>query len=151
MVEPTREGDRRPGLLERIAQRVTLWSGGDWAFAGACGAVILWILSGPFFDYSSAWQLVINTGTTIITFLMVFLIQRSQNKESRALQLKLNEIVSAIEGASNRMIGAEEMSEKELEDLADHYRAVAEQLDPAEEESQLRSAGPPGKRQPAES
>lgn len=134
MAEPTsKECPRRPRLLERIAQRVTLWSGGDWAFASAFGAVILWVLSGPFFGYSSGWQLMINTGTTIITFLMVFLIQRSQNKESRALQLKLNEIVSAIEGASNRMIGAEELSEAELEQLADHYREIAEKIDPSKE------------------
>lgn len=138
MAEPTsKESPPRPRLLERIAQRVTLWSGGDWAFAMAFGAVLLWVLSGPFFHFSSGWQLVINTGTTIITFLMVFLIQRSQNKESRALQLKLNEIVSAIEGASNRMIGAEELSERELEELADHYRAVAEKLDPSEEKAAI--------------
>jgi low affinity Fe/Cu permease len=137
MPEPTSQERPRPRLLERIAQRVTLWSGGDWAFAVAFGAVILWVLCGPVFQFSSGWQMVINTGTTIITFLMVFLIQRSQNKESRALQLKLNEIVSAIEGASNRMIGAEEMSEKELEELADHYRAVAEKLDPSQEKAAI--------------
>ena len=84
--------------LELFAKIVCRWTGGSGAFALACSVVVVWLLSGPFFGYSDTWQLVINTGTTVVTFLMVFLIQRSQNKESLAVQLKLNEIVAAAAG-----------------------------------------------------
>ncbi len=78
--------------LERLARQVTEWTGGSWAFGVAVGVIIVWALTGPFFGFSDTWQLVINTGTTIVTFLMVFLIQRSQNKDAQAVHLKLNEI-----------------------------------------------------------
>ena len=86
----------------------------------------MWGATGPLFHYSNTWQLVINTGTTIVTFLMVFLIQRSQNKDSRAVHLKLNELVAALKGASNRLIDAEGLTEAELEILHRHYRQLAE-------------------------
>ena len=82
----------------------------------ACLVVVVWAVTGPLFDYSDTWQLVINTGTTIVTFLMVFLIQRSQNKDSLAIQLKLNELVAAMAGASNRLIDCEDLNEEELQD-----------------------------------
>src|SRR3954471_1177985 len=91
------------------------------AFLIAVALVILWAATGPFFGYSDTWQLVINTGTTIITFLMVFLIQRAQNKDSMAIQLKLNELVAAVEGASNRLIDVEDLSEEELVALHRFY------------------------------
>ncbi len=116
---------RQPSLLERLAVRATLWTGSGQALALAVGVVVVWAVTGPLFGFSETWQLVINTGTTIITFLMVFLIQRSQNKESLALQLKLNEIVAAIEGASNRLINVEDLSEKEIEILHKHYAHLA--------------------------
>ena len=120
--------DNGAGRLERAAHAVTYWSGTDLAFALAAAAVLAWLLTGPLFDYSTTWQLVINTGTTIVTFLMVFLIQRSQNKESRALQIKLDELIAAVDKASNRLIGAEELSERELDALARHYRALGDRL-----------------------
>ena len=83
--------------------------------------ILVWLITGPIFSYSDTWQLVINTGTTIVTFLMVFLIQRTQNKDSLAIQLKLNELVAAINGASNRLIDCEDLSEEELQTLHDHY------------------------------
>ena len=92
--------------LEKLSQSATRWSGGSAAFAVAFGVVLLWLVTGPLFHFSDTWQLVINTGTTIVTFLMVFLIQRAQNKESRAMQLKLNELVAALQGASNRLVNA---------------------------------------------
>jgi low affinity Fe/Cu permease len=95
------------------------------AFALAVAVIVVWIVSGPLFGFSDTWQLVINTGTTIVTFLMVFLIQRAQNKESQALQLKLNEIVAAATGASNRLINIEDLSEDEIRLLHDHYRKLA--------------------------
>lgn len=95
------------------------------AFSMAVLVVLVWLTTGPLFRFSDTWQLVINTGTTIMTFLMVFLIQRAQNKDALAIQLKLNEIVAAIEGASNQLIAVEELTEAELRTLHDHYRSLA--------------------------
>ncbi|HSD71214.1 MAG TPA: low affinity iron permease family protein [Thermoanaerobaculia bacterium] len=114
--------------LERFSQAVSQWTGSSPAFGLALGFVVVWAVTGPLFGFSQGWQMVINTGTTIATFLMVFLIQRAQNKESRAIQLKLNEIVAAIEGASNRLVGAEELSEAELHRLHDRYVKLAEEV-----------------------
>ena len=96
------------------------------AFVLAATVIVVWLITGPIFKYSDTWQLVINTGTTIVTFLMVFLIQQAQNKESLAVQLKLNEIVAALEGASNRMVDVESLNEDELETLHDHYHKLAQ-------------------------
>jgi low affinity Fe/Cu permease len=112
--------------LERLSRRVMLWTGGPWAFVIALAVIVGWALLGPIFHYSDTWQLVINTGTTIVTFLMVFLIQRGQNKDARAVALKLNEIVAAIEGASNRLIDVESLSEHELDALHLHYLKLVE-------------------------
>ena len=108
----------RAGWLERWSTAITAWTGSTAAFAVAVGIVLVWAMLGPVFHYSDTWQLVINTGTTIVTFLMVFLIQRSQNKDSLAVQLKLNELVAAMEGASNRLIDVEDLSEEELKSAA---------------------------------
>ena len=117
----------RIGLaFERLSGAITRWTGSTMAFGVACGIVLVWGLTGPLFHFSDTWQLVINTGTTIVTFLMVFLIQRTQNKDSLAIQLKLNELVAAMEGASNRLIDVEDMSEEELTVLHRYYsRLVA--------------------------
>ena len=108
-------------VLERFSSVVTRWTGTSSAFSIAFLVVIVWGLTGPIFGYSDTWQLVINTGTTIVTFLMVFLIQRAQNKDAIAIQLKLNELVAAMEGASNRLIDVEDLSEEELGVLREHY------------------------------
>jgi low affinity Fe/Cu permease len=113
-------------LLERSATGVTRWTGTTSAFSCACAIILIWALTGPLFHFSDTWQLVINTGTTIITFLMVFLIQRSQNKDSLALHLKLNELVAAVEGASNRLIDVESLTEEELSVLRRHYAKLAQ-------------------------
>jgi low affinity Fe/Cu permease len=115
-------------VLERLSTRVSQWTGSSWAFGIALTLVLVWAITGPLFRFSAGWQLVINTGTTIATFLMVFLIQRAQNKEARAVQLKLNEIVAALEGASNRLVGAEELSEDELHALHERYLKLAAQV-----------------------
>jgi low affinity Fe/Cu permease len=115
----------RRSPLERLSLRATEWAGSSPAFAVAFGVILVWALTGPVFHYSDTWQLVINTGTTIVTFLMVFLIQRAQNKESRAIHLKLNEIVAALEGASNRLVGVEDLTESELEVLRLHYAQLS--------------------------
>jgi low affinity Fe/Cu permease len=111
--------------MEHASRLVTEWSGSSWAFGMAAAVILVWLLTGPIFHYSDTWQLVINTGTTIVTFLMVFLIQRSQNKESLAVQLKLNEIVAALEGASNRLIDVESLDEAELQQLHLFYRTLS--------------------------
>jgi low affinity Fe/Cu permease len=114
------------GSLERLSTAVSRWTGGTTAFILAVAVVLAWVCTGPLFGYSDTWQLVINTGTTVVTFLMVFLIQRSQNKDAMAIQLKLNELVAALKGASNRLIDVEELSEAELKTLHQHYsRLVA--------------------------
>jgi low affinity Fe/Cu permease len=112
-------------LLESLSRTITLWTGSTPAFGWAMAAIVIWAVLGPVFSYSNTWQLVINTGTTIVTFLMVFLIQRAQNKDSLAIHLKLNEIVAATAGASNRLVDVEALSEKELAQLHRFYRELA--------------------------
>ena len=111
--------------LEQFSTKVTQWTGGSLAFAVASGVILVWGISGPLFGFSDTWQLVINTGTTIVTFLMVFLIQRSQNKDSLAIQLKLNELVAALDGASNRLVDIEDLTEDELHALHRFYAELA--------------------------
>jgi low affinity Fe/Cu permease len=111
--------------LERFSHKATELSGTSTAFALAVGTIVVWLITGPMFGFSDTWQLIINTGTTIVTFLMVFLIQRAQNKDTRAVHLKLNELVAALQGASNRLIDVESMSEDELCILQKHYATLA--------------------------
>ena len=143
--------------LEGLAQRVTEWTGGSWAFGVALATIVVWGVTGPIFGFSDTWQLVINTGTTIVTFLMVFLIQRSQNKDSRAVHLKLNEIVAALQGASNRLINVEDLTEAEIRLLHGHYQRLvtmakrdasltaSHSVEEADERhrAKVRHAGPP--------
>jgi low affinity Fe/Cu permease len=115
---------RRPALgrvLEQFSRRITDWVGTSWAFGVALAVVMIWGVTGPLFHFSDTWQLVINTGTTIVTFLMVFLIQRAQNKDARAIHLKLNEVVAAVQGASNRLINVEDLTEDEVRLLHRYY------------------------------
>ncbi len=112
-------------LSERFATGVTRATGSTAAFILAFLVVLVWAVSGPFFHYSANWQLVINTGTTIITFLMVFLIQKAQNKDSLAIQLKLNELVAAHEFASNRLVNVENMSEEDLKVIQKYYTGLS--------------------------
>jgi len=117
---------KRKNIFEQLAQKATEFSGTSGVFIAAFLIIVIWLLTGPYFGYSDTWQLVINTGTTIITFLMVFLIQRMQNKDSRALHLKLNELVASLKGPSNRLIDVEDLSEEELITLSRYYRKLAE-------------------------
>ena len=113
-------------LLEAFSRRATAASGSATAFVLAVVVIALWLATGPLFHYSDTWQLVINTGTTIVTFLMVFLIQRAQNKDAVAIQLKLNELIAATVGASNHLIAVEQRPEHELQILRDHYARLLE-------------------------
>ncbi len=112
---------KKPNLLERFSHEATRATGTSYAFVIAVSAIVIWAITGPLFGFSNTWQLVINTGTTIVTFLMVFLIQRAQNKDAIAIHLKLNEIVAALEGASNRLIDVEDLSEAEIAALQRYY------------------------------
>lgn len=113
-------------VFEKIAHYATIFSGSSLAFISALLIILVWIITGPYFNFSDTWQLVINTGTTIVTFLMVFLIQRMQNKDSKAVHLKLNELVAALNGPSNRLIDVEGLTEEELEILSSYYKTLAE-------------------------
>lgn len=115
-----------PSGFEKMSAVVTKAAGSTPAFIIAILVVVVWLITGPIFNYSDTWQLVINTGTTIITFIMVFLIQRSQNKDSIALHLKLNELVIAHEMANNRLVSVENISEDELKVLQKFYKHLAE-------------------------
>lgn len=125
---------KKKNLFERFSNWATAATGSSTAFIIATATVILWGVTGPVFHYSETWQLVINTGTTIITFLMVFLIQKSQNKDSKAVHLKLNELLASHEGASNRMVNIEDLTEGELDQLYKFYIRLS---DLAEKENDL--------------
>ena len=105
-----------------FANKTAQMVGSHWAFLLAVLVVVVWGLTGSMFHYSDTWQLVINTGTTIITFLMVFLIQNTQNRDAKAMHLKLDELISAVKAAHNEMINIEDLSDKQLEEIAEHYR-----------------------------
>lgn len=122
-------GSRPPErLVERLAQAATRWTGSTAAFLLATVAVLVWATSGPIFRWSDTWQLVMNTTSSIVTFLLVFLIQRSQNKDALAIHLKLNEIITAMEGASKKVVNVEELSETELQRLKEHYQRLVNDI-----------------------
>jgi low affinity Fe/Cu permease len=114
----------RSDRFGRFAARSSHYLGSRWAFIVAIGVIVVWALTGPIFRYSDTWQLVINTGTTIVTFLMVFLIQNTQNRDARAIHLKLNELIHAVDKAKNKMIDVENLSEVELDELARTYEKI---------------------------
>jgi len=113
-------------LFDRFASAVARATGSPPAFGCAVLIIVLWAAAGPWAGFSEVWQLVVNTGTTIITFLMVFLIQQNQNKDSRALHVKLDELLMAMKGASEKLVDIEDMDEEELDAIAEHYRSLAQ-------------------------
>ena len=119
------KSNSKQNIFEKTAQNATYFSGTTTAFIIAASVIVTWLLTGPIFQFSDTWQLVINTGTTIITFLMVFLIQRTQNKDSRAIHLKLNELIASLKGPSNRLVDIENLSENELATLQNFYHHLA--------------------------
>jgi low affinity Fe/Cu permease len=123
----------------RFAAKVTKFTGSSWAFVGAVVVIIVWGITGPMFHYSDTWQLVINTGTTIVTFLMVFLIQHTQNKDSIALQAKLDELLASQEGASNRLINIENLPEDKLEELQKYYTKLVEDAEKEDDHTRRHS------------
>lgn len=136
-------------VFRRIASRTAHGVGHPLTFVAAVATILLWATTGPFFHYSDTWQLVINTSTTIITFLMVFLIQNTQNRDSHAIHLKLDELIHASKHARNRLIALEELSERELDDLQDEFDRIARekvQESRARDSSSTASLGPPSSR-----
>jgi low affinity Fe/Cu permease len=117
---------KKMNVFERLSYAATSFTGSTAAFILALSIIVIWIVTGPVFNFSDTWQLVINTGTTIITFLMVFLIQRSQNKDSHAVHLKLNELIASLKGPSNRLIEIEALSESELDILSKYFHKLSE-------------------------
>lgn len=118
--------DKLSQSFETIATKITYWTGSSIAFITAFFIILIWGITGPLFGYSDTWQLVINTGTTIVTFLMVFIIQKSQNKDSKAIQLKLNQLIAASRHASNRMVDIEDLTEAELDVLHKFYQRLSD-------------------------
>jgi low affinity Fe/Cu permease len=110
--------------FSKFAADIAYWAGTSAAFVWACAGIVLWGVTGPHFHYSDTWQLVVNTSTTIVTFLMVFLIQNTQNRDTRAINLKLDEIIRSHKHAHNEMIDIEKLNDKELEELAQHYEKI---------------------------
>lgn len=145
------------GWFTRIASRASHATGHYGAFMLALAVIVVWAVSGPFFGFSDTWQLVINTGTTIVTFLMVFLIQNSQNRDSRAMHLKLDELIRSIETASNTLIDAEEEDEEHLDQIRKLYaeisceheeaktEAIVEELEELRRESLARNGSTNGR------
>ena len=110
--------------FQALANRASAGVGSKWAFAAACGTILGWVVLGPYFHYSDTWQLVINTATTIVTFLIVFLIQNTQNRDARALHLKLDEVIRSLKMAHNEMIDIEKLSDEELEAVAKKFETI---------------------------
>lgn len=116
--------ETRGDAFGRFSNAASAWLGSKWAFWGAALIIVVWALTGPIFHYSNTWQLVINTGTTIVTFLMVFLIQNTQNRDARAINLKLDELIHSITTAGNQMMDIEKLSDKELDVIQERYEKI---------------------------
>jgi low affinity Fe/Cu permease len=121
-------------IFTRFAKATAHYTGQPVVFIAAVAVIVIWAVSGPIFKYSDTWQLVINTGTTIVTFLMVFLIQNTQNRDTEALQLKLDEIVRSIKGARNQVLDIEDLDEKDLDEIRKEYTELAEKAREEKEE-----------------
>jgi len=131
--------ENKSSQFEKVSNTITVYSGSSAVFMIATGLILLWGITGPIFNYSNTWLLIANTATSIITFLMVFLIQKAQNKEAIAVQLKLNELIAASTHASNRLLNIQDLSEGELKTLYEHYRKLVELTQQAESNTQSHS------------
>ena len=111
-------------LFRRFAHKTSVWTGSPWAFVVAVGVIVTWAVTGPMFGFSDTWQLVINTGTTIVTFLMVFLIQNTQNRDAKAMHLKLDELLRGVKGARTGLVDLEDASDEELAALQAEFESI---------------------------
>ena len=128
-MKKSKNDKKENNFFEKFANAATKFTGSSIAFIAATAIVILWALTGPVFHYSETWQLVINTGTTIVTFLMVFLIQNTQNRDARSMHLQLDELIESIKGASNAYLDLDEMSDDELDKLRQHFRHMHDKVE----------------------
>lgn len=124
-----------PKFMERLAQKCSQWAGSSWAFLLAGSIVVLWLMAGPLFHFSDGWHIFIGTICAIITFLMVFLLHRSQIKDSLTMHLKLNEIIASLKGANNHLINIEELTEEQVVALHKKYQSLATQIHSSDEAS----------------
>ncbi|WP_313928854.1 low affinity iron permease family protein [Pseudoxanthomonas sp.] len=127
-----------PSAFTRLAKKASTFTGRPACFALALGTIVAWAISGPLFGFSDTWQLVINTGTTIVTFLMVFLIQNTQNRDTEAMQIKLDELIRVSRSADNALLDLEELEEKELDELRGHYEEMARRARDAQQGQKMR-------------
>ena len=145
--EVVENGGNSKGWFTRFSQTTSVWTGSPVAFFLALMVIVVWVVTGPIFKFSDTWQLVINTGTTIVTFLMVFLIQSSQNRDSKLIQLKLDELIRAVDTAETALIDMDEMSEEELKEVQEKFSQVAaearEELKEVAAGADVREAAPP--------
>ena len=125
-------------LFRRFAQNISQWVGSSWAFIVAVLIIVVWATTGPVFHYSDTWQLVINTGTTIITFLMVFLIQNTQNRDAKAIHLKLDELIKGVKGARTGLVDLEKLSDEELDQLQKEFERLRQAENTAEQNIEAR-------------
>jgi low affinity Fe/Cu permease len=137
-----KESNGKPGSVwhkwfRTFAHQAAEWMGCAWTFCAALLLIFIWALTGPIFQFSDSWQLVVNTATTIITFLMVFLIQNTQNRDAKALHLKLDELLHCIKGARNSLVGLEELSDEELARLQKQFERIRKR---ANEESEMKNS-----------
>src|SRR5437867_349214 len=127
-------------FFHNLACRSCILAGTPWAFLLAVIIIVLWLCTGPLFHFSDTWQLIINTGTTVVTFLMVFLIQNTQNREMKALQLKLDELLRGVKGARTSLVNLEELTDEELDRLKEEFRKMSERRRPTEHHSEHKHA-----------
>lgn len=126
-----------------FARRAAIVLGSAWAFVGALFVILVWLLTGPTFHFSDTWQLIINTATTIITFLMVFLIQNTQNRDAKAVHLKLDELIRALKGARNKLVDLEDLSEEELRTLQQQFERLRKEAEDGTKHPSDAAAAPP--------
>ena len=131
-------------VFRKLSQKTSEWMGTSWAFIFAFLVIVIWAVTGPIFHYSDSWQLIINTGTTIVTFLMVFLIQNTQNRDAVATQIKLDELIRAVKGARTRLVHLEECTDEELLELQEEFKRLHDRLD--RQRARQTSGGPEGLR-----
>src|SRR4051812_18598174 len=123
-IEPAKKPATINGMFHRFSQRTSVVVGSPWTFFIACAVIVAWAVTGPIFHFSNTWQLIINTGTTIVTFLMVFLIQNTQNRDAKAIHLKLDELIRAKKGARNMLVDLENCTDEELAEIEEEFKKL---------------------------